>query len=102
MHRTGTKHVVRHLQKSVIQWSVISKFTCICSWYTDLKSAGQNSYLFHLELDGGPDLGDLGWHVVGVGQHRWKLAGLVESGTKQTRNLSDEGVGCKEGIILLG
>ena len=29
MHRTGTKHIVRHMQKSVIQWSVISKFTCI-------------------------------------------------------------------------
>ena len=28
MHRTGTKHTVRHLQKSVVQWSVISKFTC--------------------------------------------------------------------------
>ena len=28
MHRTGTKHIVRHMQKSVIQWSVISKFTC--------------------------------------------------------------------------
>ena len=28
MHRTGTKHIVRHLQKSVVQWSVISKFTC--------------------------------------------------------------------------
>ena len=29
MHRTGTKHIVRHMQKSVVQWSVISKFTCI-------------------------------------------------------------------------
>ena len=28
MHRTGTKHNVRHMQKSVVQWSVISKFTC--------------------------------------------------------------------------
>ena len=28
MHGTGTKHIVRHSQKSVIQWSVISKFTC--------------------------------------------------------------------------
>ena len=31
MHRTGAKHIVRHMQKSVIQWSVISKFTCILS-----------------------------------------------------------------------
>ena len=29
MHRTGTKHIVRHMQKSVVQWSVISKFTCM-------------------------------------------------------------------------
>ena len=29
MHRTGTKHIVRHMRKSVVQWSVISKFTCI-------------------------------------------------------------------------
>ena len=28
MHRTGTKHIVRHMQKSIVQWSVISKFTC--------------------------------------------------------------------------
>ena len=29
MHQTGTKHIVRHMGKSVVQWSVISKFTCI-------------------------------------------------------------------------
>ena len=29
MHRNGTKHIIRHMQKSVIQWFVISKFTCI-------------------------------------------------------------------------
>ena len=34
MHRTGTKLVVRHMQKSVIQWSVISKFTCILTFVT--------------------------------------------------------------------
>ena len=30
MHRTGTgtKHIVRHIQRSAVQWSVISKFTC--------------------------------------------------------------------------
>ena len=28
MHRTGTKHIVCRMQKSVVQWSVISKFTC--------------------------------------------------------------------------
>ena len=29
MHGTGTNHIVRHSQKSVVQWSVISKFACI-------------------------------------------------------------------------
>ena len=29
MHETGTKHIVRHSQKSAVQWSVMSKFTCI-------------------------------------------------------------------------
>ena len=29
MGGTGTKHLVRHRRKSVLQWSVISKFTCI-------------------------------------------------------------------------
>ena len=29
MHGTGTKHIVRHSLKSVVQWSVISKFACI-------------------------------------------------------------------------
>ena len=29
MHRTGTKHIVCHMQKSLEQWSVMSKFTCI-------------------------------------------------------------------------
>ena len=32
MHRTGTKHIVRHMQKAVVQWAVISKFSCICLW----------------------------------------------------------------------
>ena len=32
MHLTGTKHIVRHLQKFVVQWSVISKFTCIVNF----------------------------------------------------------------------
>ena len=47
MHQTGTKHIVRHMQKSVVQWSVISKFTCIFEYNsgthhkftTDLKES---------------------------------------------------------------
>ena len=33
MNRTGTKHIVCHMKKSVVQWSVISKFTCIINRY---------------------------------------------------------------------
>ena len=29
MHGTGTRHIVRRSQKSVVQWSIISKFSCI-------------------------------------------------------------------------
>ena len=29
MHGTGTKHIVRHTQKSVVQWSGVAEFTCI-------------------------------------------------------------------------
>ena len=37
MHRTGTKHIVRHMQKSVVQWSVISKFTCIAEQFQQIQ-----------------------------------------------------------------
>ena len=29
IHGTGTKHIVRHSQKSVVQWSRVAEFTCI-------------------------------------------------------------------------
>ena len=29
MHGTGNKHIVRHSQKSVVQWSGVAEFTCI-------------------------------------------------------------------------
>ena len=29
MHGTGTKHIVRHSQKSGVQWSGVAEFTCI-------------------------------------------------------------------------
>ena len=52
MLRTGTKHIVHHMQKSVVQWSVISKFTCISDfrrkYYLNIKyngtSDGNNDY----------------------------------------------------------
>ena len=32
IHGTGTKHIVRHRLKSVVQWFVISKFACILKY----------------------------------------------------------------------
>ena len=37
IHGTGTKHKVRHRQKSVVQWSFISKFACINNLITLLE-----------------------------------------------------------------
>ena len=38
MHRTGTEHIVHHMQKSIVQWSVISKFTCNTHSIVDLHT----------------------------------------------------------------
>ena len=41
MHRTETKHIVRHRHRCVVQWSVISKFTCISlSHWCSLQQRG--------------------------------------------------------------
>lgn len=78
--------------------------------------------LLELELDGGLDVGDLGGEVLVVGNRGGELTGceresvdcarLIESGsarltlgktgTQQTRNLLDEGVGSDEGVVLAG
>ena len=52
MHRTGTKHVVRHMQKSVIQWSIISKFTCIyfMFWVADSPMSSKFILYYNLSL----------------------------------------------------
>ena len=52
MHPTGIKHIVRHMQKSVVQWSVISKFTCIyiirCYLTVELKSSNSEISEFRI------------------------------------------------------
>jgi len=58
--------------------------------------------LFKLELDRGLQFLDLGHHIVSVSDHRWELAGFVQSGTQNTWNLLDEGVGGQKGVVLLG
>lgn len=37
-----------------------------------------------------------------MGQHTGELAGLVQSGSQNTRDLLDQGVGGEEGVVLLG
>ena len=49
MHGTGTKSIVRHMQKSVVQWSVISKFTCNIS-DTKLSRAGLDIQFFSIRF----------------------------------------------------
>ena len=58
MHWTGTKHIVRHMQKSVVLRSVISKFTCIMYEYSpqcivenDCLSLIFSFHLFQLRAD---------------------------------------------------
>jgi hypothetical protein len=57
-------------------------------------------HLLELELDGGLDLGELVGEIFGVGNRSRELAGLGETGTEETRDLLDEGVGGDEGIVL--
>ena len=45
-------------------------------------------YLLKLELDGGLELLDLTDHVVSVGDHRREFTGFVQTGTQNTRNLT--------------
>ena len=56
--------------------------------------------LLKLELNGGLDVGDLGGHVLSVGDGSGELSGLGQTGTEQTGNLLDQSLGSKEGIVL--
>ena len=56
--------------------------------------------LLELELDGGLDFVDTAGKIVGVGDGSRELASLGQTGTEQTGNLLDEGVGGDEGIVL--
>ena len=57
-------------------------------------------HLLQLELNGGLDLSDLVGEVLSMGDGRGELAGLGETGTKETGNLLDEGVGGDESVVL--
>jgi hypothetical protein len=58
--------------------------------------------LLKLELDGGADLDDTLVDRVRVGDGGGELSGLGKTGTEQTGNLLDQGLGGKESIVLLG
>jgi hypothetical protein len=58
--------------------------------------------LLQLELDGGLDFVHLVGEVLSVGDGSGELSSLGETGSEETGNLLDEGVGGDEGIVLLG
>ncbi len=57
---------------------------------------------FHLEFNGGFDLFGLLYHAVSVCEEGGELPCLAESRTQNTRDLLDETVRSKEGIVFLG
>mmetsp|Transcript_102303 Transcript_102303/g.142459 ORF Transcript_102303/g.142459 Transcript_102303/m.142459 type:complete len:241 (-) Transcript_102303:59-781(-) len=61
-------------------------------------SKAQN--LLHLELDGATDVEHLLLQRLVVGDESGELASLVETGSEQTGDLADHGLGGKEGVVL--
>lgn len=66
------------------------------------NSNGQAQDLLHLEFDGGLDLVNLCSHRLLVGEQTRELASLVQTRTKETGNLLDQGLRRKEGVVFLG
>merc|ERR1719410_2674695 len=64
-------------------------------------SHAQTQDLFHLELDGTLQVGDLIVNVVSVRQEGRKLSSLVQPGAQQSGNLLDQRLGSQKGVILL-
>lgn len=62
---------------------------------------GQTENLLKLELDGRLDVVDLEDEVLVVGDGGRELTSLGETGTEQTGDLLDEGLGGNEGVVLL-
>jgi len=65
-------------------------------------SDAQAQDLLELELDSGAHLVELVGEVLAVGYWGRELAGLGETGPKETGNLLDEGLRGKESVVLLG
>ena len=67
---------------------------------TDSDAEAEN--LLHLELDLTLELEDLGLHVIRVGERGRELTSLVETGTKELGDLTEEGLRSEESVVLLG
>merc|ERR1711930_26396 len=63
---------------------------------------GQAQNFFHLEFDGLFHFFDFGNHIVSLGQNGWKLTGLVQTWSQQSRNLSDQSIGSQESVVFFG
>jgi len=58
--------------------------------------------LLELELDRGANFENLVAEILVVGDGSRELSSLGETGTEQTRDLLDEGIGGEESVVLLG
>lgn len=67
---------------------------------TDGDTQAQN--LLQLELDGRANVSDLLLDVIVVSDGGRELVHLVQLGTQDTRNLLDDGISGKEGVVLVG
>jgi len=56
--------------------------------------------LLELELDSALDLGNLFLEGLSVGDEGWELASLVKTWTQETRDLTKNDFGGKEGVVL--
>lgn len=66
------------------------------------NSDAEAKNLLHLELDLTLELEDLGLHVIRVGERGRELTSLVETGAEELGDLTEEGLGGEESVVLLG
>ena len=74
MHRTGAKHVVCHMQKSIIQWSVISKFTCSSISSSSRSSINSSSICNSNSSSGGNEDESSGGSTTVFSEHQSSLS----------------------------
>merc|ERR1719402_1858110 len=89
----------RH-QEVYSQEDILSQF--ILGHLNMTNSDSQTEDLLHLELDSSLDVVDFVHHLVPMSYHGWELTGFVETRSKKTRDLFDQGVRSNETIVSLG